>query len=58
MKKPPPRERVVMFRVTPEEYRVIERAAEAAGARSLSQFVRERVLVFVNQTVKKEGTVP
>lgn len=55
MKKPPRRERAVMFRVTPEEYRAIERSAEAAGARSLSQFVRERVLVFVNETVKKEA---
>lgn len=54
MKKPPPRTRMVMFRLTPEEYLAIERAAEATGARSLSEFAREALL---GKTAQQQGKV-
>jgi hypothetical protein len=39
-----PRNRVVIFRVTQEEYSHLETACTIGGARSLSDFARSRVL--------------
>jgi hypothetical protein len=39
-----PRNRLVIFRLTQEEYQQLETVSTAGGARSLSEFARSRVL--------------
>jgi hypothetical protein len=39
-----PRNRLVIFRLTQEEYQQLETVSAAGGARSLSEFARSRVL--------------
>ena len=39
-----PRNRTVLFRLTQEEYSALQAACSAGGARSLSDFARERIL--------------
>ncbi len=39
-----PRNRLVIFRLTQEEYQQLETVSAADGARSLSEFARSRVL--------------
>jgi hypothetical protein len=39
-----PRNRIVIFRLTQEEYRQLESVSTADGARSLSEFARSKVL--------------
>ncbi len=39
-----PRNRLVIFRLTQEEYQQLETVSSAGGARSLSEFARSRVL--------------
>ncbi|HWZ31974.1 MAG TPA: hypothetical protein VNX18_11595 [Bryobacteraceae bacterium] len=39
-----PRNRVVIFRLTQDEYRQLETISSAGGARSLSDFARSKIL--------------
>jgi len=39
-----PRNRVVVFRLSQDEYRLLQEACQRAGARSLSEFTRSEVL--------------
>ena len=39
-----PRNKIVIFRLTQEEYRHVETASSAGGARSMSDFARSKVL--------------
>lgn len=39
-----PRNRIVIFRLTQEEYKLLESVSAAGGARSLSEFARSKVL--------------
>jgi hypothetical protein len=39
-----PRNRIVIFRLTQDEYRQLESVSTAGGARSLSEFARSKVL--------------
>jgi hypothetical protein len=39
-----PRNRLVIFRLTQEEYQQLESVSTAGGARSLSEFARSKVL--------------
>lgn len=39
-----PRNRLVIFRLTQEEYQQLEAVSAAGGARSLSEFARSKVL--------------
>jgi len=39
-----PRNRIVVFRLTQEEYRSLQEACQRAGARNLSDFTRAEVL--------------
>jgi len=43
-----PRNRVVVFRLSQDEYRSLQEACAQAGARSLSDFTRSEVLECVN----------
>lgn len=44
-----PRNRVVVFRLSQEEYRSLQEACSRAGARNLSDFTRSEVLGHMNQ---------
>ncbi len=48
------RDRLVVFRVTQEEYRRLEKASSASGARSISDFTR-RELLGRSATVRADG---
>jgi hypothetical protein len=43
-----PRNRIVVFRLSQEEYRSLQEACSRAGARNLSDFTRSEVLECVN----------
>jgi hypothetical protein len=43
-----PRNRVVVFRLSQEEYRSLKEACDRAGARNLSDFTRSEVLECLN----------
>jgi hypothetical protein len=43
-----PRNRVVVFRLSQDEYRSLKEACNRAGGRSLSDFTRSEVLDWVN----------
>ena len=43
-----PRNRIVVFRLSQEEYRSLQEACNRAGARNLSDFTRSEVLECVN----------
>jgi hypothetical protein len=43
-----PRNRIVVFRLSQEEYRSLKDACDRAGARNLSDFTRSEVLESVN----------
>jgi hypothetical protein len=43
-----PRNRIVVFRLSQEEYRLLKEACSRAGARNLSDFTRSEVLECVN----------
>lgn len=43
-----PRNRIVVFRLSQEEYRLLQEACSRAGARNLSDFTRSEVLVCLN----------
>lgn len=45
-----PRNRLVIFRLTQEEYQQLESVSSAGGARSLSEFARSRVLHNSSET--------
>ena len=42
------RDRIVVFRLSQDEYRTLKEACEARGARNLSDFTRSEVLAFLN----------
>jgi len=48
------RDRVVLFRLTQEEYRLLQDACTAAGSRSVSEFTRTELL----SNIRGEGLVP
>jgi hypothetical protein len=43
-----PRNRIVVFRLSHEEYRALKEACDRRGARNLSDFTRSEVLDFLN----------
>jgi hypothetical protein len=43
-----PRNKIVVFRLSQEEYRTLQDASLRAGARNLSDFTRSEVLQFLN----------
>jgi hypothetical protein len=43
-----PRNRIVVFRLSQEEYRSLQEACSRAGARNLSDFTRSEVLEHLN----------
>jgi hypothetical protein len=43
-----PRNRVVVFRLTQDEYRALQEACSRSGARNLSDFTRSEVLECLN----------
>jgi len=43
-----PRNRIVVFRLSQEEYRSLQEACNRAGARNLSDFTRSEVLICLN----------
>jgi len=43
-----PRNRIVVFRLSQDEYRVLKEACDRRGARNLSDFTRSEVLGFLN----------
>jgi hypothetical protein len=43
-----PRNRIVVFRLSQEEYRLLKEACDRAGARNLSDFTRSEVLECLN----------
>lgn len=43
-----PRNRIVVFRLSQDEYRSLQDACDRAGARNLSDFTRSEVLQFLN----------
>lgn len=45
MSTPNPRNRVVVFRLTEEEYRLLKAACSAAGRRNLSDYTRSELLL-------------
>jgi hypothetical protein len=42
-----PRNRVVVFRLSQDEYRTLKEACERAGARNLSDFTRSEILEYL-----------
>jgi hypothetical protein len=46
-----PRNRIVVFRLSQEEYRSLKDACDRAGARNLSDFTRSEVLECLNSDV-------
>lgn len=48
MTSPDPRNRVVVFRLSQEEYQALKQACSARGARNLSDFTRSELLTMVN----------
>lgn len=48
MKTAKPRNRVVIFRLTQEEYAVLQLACSQAGARNLSDYTRSELLSIVH----------
>jgi len=42
-----PRDRIVLFRLTQEEYQLLRDASAASGARSISDFTRSEILSVV-----------
>ncbi|HXM45730.1 MAG TPA: hypothetical protein VN924_31125 [Bryobacteraceae bacterium] len=43
-----PRNRIVVFRLSQEEYQSLKEACDRAGARNLSDFTRSEVLEYLN----------
>ena len=41
------RDRIVNFRLSQDEYRILQEASEARGARNISDFTRSEVLAFL-----------
>ena len=50
-----PRNRTVLFRLTQEEYELLQSACTANDARSLSDYARDRIL---GDSAAKDGTAP
>lgn len=51
-----PRNRVVVFRVTQDEYNCLKSACATAGGRNLSEFTRSELLTFI-QTDSLGGVI-
>jgi hypothetical protein len=49
-----PRNRIVVFRLSQEEYRALKEACDRCGARNLSDFTRSEVLDFLNSGTRPD----
>jgi hypothetical protein len=48
------RDRVVVFRLSQDEYRSLRETCESRGARNLSDFTRSEVLAFLNPATRQD----
>ncbi len=49
-----PRNRIVVFRLSQEEYRALKEACDRHGARNISDFTRSEVLGFLNSATRPD----
>jgi len=49
-----PRKRIVVFRLSEEEYKSLEAACDARGARNISEFTRSTILSALNEKAASE----
>jgi hypothetical protein len=49
-----PRNRVVLFRLSQDEYRALKETCERRGGRNVSEFTRSEVLDFLSSSVRPD----
>ena len=52
-----PRDRVVVFRLSQEEYQSLKKACDSRGARNVSDFTRSEILAAIPEAGTAAGTV-